>query len=134
VEVDEALVDAELVEIPGLGTLTTRGLAGGDLEVLGGQADGALDGEALAAGALNELGADLLERLNLSASQGDSDAVALLLEGSVVVVGDCCFHFSCKTYGLLAKVLLDLLVRHCEWLSRLGKDDCNGNVMTAWSG
>lgn len=79
-EVDEALVDAELVEIPGLGTLTARGLTGGDLEVLGGQADGALDGEALAAGTLNELSADLLERLNLSASQGDSDAVALLFE------------------------------------------------------
>ena len=28
-------MDAELVEIPGLGTLTARGLAGGDLEVLG---------------------------------------------------------------------------------------------------
>lgn len=84
-EVDEALVDAELVEIPGLGTLTARGLASGDLEVLGGQADGALDGEALAAGALNELGADLLERLNLSASQGDSDAVALLSRVLVVV-------------------------------------------------
>lgn len=30
------LVDAHLVGIPGLGTLTARGLAGGDLQVLGG--------------------------------------------------------------------------------------------------
>jgi hypothetical protein len=74
-------VDAELVAVPGLGTLTTRGLAGGDLEVLGRETDGALDGEALAAGTLNELGADLLKRLDLSAGQGDADAVALLLEG-----------------------------------------------------
>lgn len=79
VEVDEALVNTELVGVPGLGTLTTRGLAGGDLEVLGGQADRALDGEALAAGTLNELSADLLKRLNLSAGQGDSDTVALLM-------------------------------------------------------
>jgi hypothetical protein len=79
VEVDEALVNTELVGVPGLGTLTTRGLAGGDLEVLGGQADGALDGETLAAGTLNELSADLLKRLDLSAGQGNSDTVALLM-------------------------------------------------------
>lgn len=52
----------------------------------------------------------------------------------VVVVDFSMRSISAKTYGLLAKVLLDLLVRHCEWLSRLGKDDCNGNVMTAWVG
>lgn len=92
-EVDKALVDAELVGIPGLGTLTTRGLAGGDLEVLGGQTDGALDGEALAAGTLNELSADLLERLDLSAGQGDSDAVALLLWALVS-----CQRFTSRLY------------------------------------
>ena len=32
-------MDAELESVPGLGTLTARGLTGGDLEVLGGQAD-----------------------------------------------------------------------------------------------
>jgi hypothetical protein len=63
VQVDEALVDAHLVGVPGLGTLTARGLAGGDLEVLGGQTDGALDAEILALGTVNELGADLLEAL-----------------------------------------------------------------------
>lgn len=35
VQVDEALVDAQLEHVPGLGTLTARGLAGGDLQVLG---------------------------------------------------------------------------------------------------
>ena len=40
-EVDEALVHLQLVAIPGLGTLTARGLTGGNLEVLGGETDGA---------------------------------------------------------------------------------------------
>ena len=44
---DETLVNAHLVEIPGLGTLTVGGLAGVDLEVLGRQTDGALDAEVL---------------------------------------------------------------------------------------
>lgn len=59
VEVDEALVDAHLKGVPGLGALTAGGLAGGDLQVLGGQADGALDGEVLGLGAVDELLADL---------------------------------------------------------------------------
>lgn len=63
VQVDEALVNAHLVGVPGLGTLTARGLTGGDLEVLGGQTDGALDAEVLALGTVDELGADLLEAL-----------------------------------------------------------------------
>jgi hypothetical protein len=79
VEVDEALVDAELVRVPSLGTFTTRGLSGGDLEVLGGETDRSLDGKTLAAGALDQFGADLLKRLDLSAGQGNSDAVALLM-------------------------------------------------------
>lgn len=74
---DEALVDAELVEIPGLGTLTARSLTGLDLEGLGGQADGTLDAEVLGLGALNELSADLLEGLDLAGGQGDTDAVSL---------------------------------------------------------
>ena len=88
---DEALVDAELEGVPGLRTLTARGLAGGDLEVLGGQTDGALDGKTLAAGTLDELGADLLKGLDLAGGEGDTDAVAL---------------------GGLADILVSLLVRH----------------------
>lgn len=86
-------MDAELEGVPGLGTLTARGLTGGDLEVLGGQTDGALDGEALAAGTLNELGANLLEGLDLAGGEGDADAVAL---------------------GGLAHILVSLLVRHFD--------------------
>ena len=65
-EVDKALVDLKLVAVPGLGTLTARlektsfqrrwthirlnithSLTGGDLQNLGGEADGALDAELL---------------------------------------------------------------------------------------
>lgn len=101
-QVDQALVDAHLVRVPCLGTLTAGGLAGlfaqpgqsclsffanaseetretySDLEGLGGQADGALGAEVLVLGALNELLADLLERLHLARGQGDTDLVNLL--------------------------------------------------------
>lgn len=41
-DVDDSLVDAHLVRVPGLGTLTVGGLTGGDLQNLGGDADRAL--------------------------------------------------------------------------------------------
>jgi hypothetical protein len=71
-------VDAHLVLVPGLGTLTVGGLAGGDLEGLGRETDGALDLEGLGAGTVDELLADLLERGNLAGGQGDTDLVDLL--------------------------------------------------------
>lgn len=71
-------MDAHLVHVPGLGTLTVGGLAGGDLEGLGGEADGALDAEVLGLGALEELGGHLLEGLDLARGQGDPDLVDLL--------------------------------------------------------
>jgi hypothetical protein len=48
------LVDAHLKGVPGLGTLTARGLAGGDLEALGGQTDGALDAKFLVLRAVDD--------------------------------------------------------------------------------
>lgn len=71
-------MDAHLVAVPGLGTLTARSLTGGDLEVSGGQADGALEAEVLVLGTLDDLGADLLEDLDLARGKGDTDLVALL--------------------------------------------------------
>ena len=78
IQVDQALVNAHLVQVPGLGTLTVRRLTGGNLQVLGGKANRALDTEVLGLGALNELGADLLERVDLAGGEGDSDLVDLL--------------------------------------------------------
>jgi hypothetical protein len=75
---DETLVDAHLVLVPGLGTLTVGGLAGGDVQGLGGKTDGALDLEGLGAGTVDELLADLLEGGNLAGGQGDADLVDLL--------------------------------------------------------
>ena len=67
------LVDAHLVGVPGLGTLTARSLTGGDLQVLGGQTDGALDAELLVLGTVDELLADLLEALDVAGGEGDAD-------------------------------------------------------------
>lgn len=75
---NETLVDAHLEAVPGLGTLTARGLAGSDGQALGGQADGALGAEVLGLCAVDDLGADLLEDLDLAGRQGDADLVALL--------------------------------------------------------
>lgn len=75
---NQTLVDAHLVLVPGLGTLTVGGLAGGDVQGLGGQTDGALDLEGLGAGTVNELLAHLLERGDLARGEGDTDLVDLL--------------------------------------------------------
>lgn len=94
-EVDEALVDAHLKGVPGLGTLTVGGFTGGDLQVLGGEADGSLDAEVLVLGTVDELLAHLLERLDVARGEGDADLVDL---------------------GALAEVLLGLvcnIVRYC---------------------
>jgi hypothetical protein len=60
VQVNDALVHSELKSVPGLGTLTARRLTGGDLEHLGGQADGAanLALQALVLGGALQLGAN----------------------------------------------------------------------------
>lgn len=84
---NQALVDAQLVAVPGLGTLTTRSLSGGNLEGLGGKADGALDAEVLALGTLDELAAYLLERGHLAGAEGDADLVSLGLLAGVVLLG-----------------------------------------------
>ena len=42
VEVDHTLVDPQLELVPGLGSLTARGLTGGDPQGLGGHPNGAL--------------------------------------------------------------------------------------------
>jgi hypothetical protein len=75
---DETLVDAHLVLVPSLGTLTVGGLTGRDVQGLGGQTDGALDLEGLGAGTVDELLAHLLEGGDLAGGQGDADLVDLL--------------------------------------------------------
>ena len=75
---DETLVDAHLVLVPGLGTLTVGGLTGGDVKGLGGKTDGTLDLEGLGASTVDQLRAHLLEGGDLARSEGDTDLVDLL--------------------------------------------------------
>ena len=71
-------MDAHLVLVPGLGTLTVGGLTGGDGQGLGGQTNGALDLQGLGASTVDQLLADLLEGGNLAGGEGDADLVDLL--------------------------------------------------------
>lgn len=84
-------MDAHLVLVPGLGTLTARGLTGGDVESLSRETDRALDLEGLGAGTVDQLRAHLLERGDLARGEGDTDLVDL---------------------GAFAELLLRLLERH----------------------
>lgn len=73
-------MNSHLKGIPCLGTFSARGLSGGDLESLGWETDWALDAEVLGLGALDELLADLLEGIDLSGGEGDTDLVGFLRE------------------------------------------------------
>lgn len=75
VEVNKALVNLELVAVPGLGTFTTRSLTSGDLENLGGQTDGSLDTELLVLGTVDEVVRELFQVLDIAARQRDTDFV-----------------------------------------------------------
>ncbi len=74
-QVDDTLVDAHLEVVPGLGALTARSLAGGDSKDLGRHSDRALDSELLILGALDQVRAHLLQAFDISAGQGDADAM-----------------------------------------------------------
>eukprot|EP00455_Lapot_gusevi_P006700 TRINITY_DN1286_c0_g1_i13.p1 TRINITY_DN1286_c0_g1~~TRINITY_DN1286_c0_g1_i13.p1 ORF type:complete len:102 (+),score=8.94 TRINITY_DN1286_c0_g1_i13:220-525(+) len=50
-QVNDAFVDLHLIDVPGVGTVTARGLTGGDLQGAGGQADGTADLDLLVLGA-----------------------------------------------------------------------------------
>jgi len=75
VKVDEALVDAHLELVPGVGTLSGGSLTGGDLKDLGGHADRSRHAQLLVKGTLLEIGTDLLEVLDIAGGEGDADAV-----------------------------------------------------------
>lgn len=71
-------MDSHLKSIPGLGALSAGCLAGGDLQGAGWEADWALDAELLGLGAVDELGADLLEGGDVLGGERDADLVGLL--------------------------------------------------------
>lgn len=96
-------MDAHLEAIPGLGTLTARGLASGDAEDLGGHADRASDLDVLALGTLDEDSADLLEVLDVAAGEGHADLEEVGLGGLDLLIGG---HFFVKRGVYGGKVLL----------------------------
>lgn len=63
VEIDESLVDSHLKVIPGLGTLTVRGLSGGDVKNLGGESDRALDANVGVLSSRDDVGRDCVSFL-----------------------------------------------------------------------
>ena len=73
-DVNDTLVDAHLKAIPGVGALAARRLPAGDAENLGRDSDGTAGLVALAIllGSGDDLGAGVLQRLNLSALQSES--------------------------------------------------------------
>merc|ERR1712188_126116 len=106
VEVDDTLVDAHLEAVPGVGTLTARGLARHDAQGLGGHADGPLAQEALVLGTLDEIGAHLLEGLHVARGEVDADLVdarLLSLEfAGLVVISHCvmCWGTTGRSTGI----------------------------------
>lgn len=75
VQVDEALVDAHLEAVPGLGALTAGRLARRVLQHLGRQADGAFDAQLLVLAAGDEVAADCTARKRKH-KEGDPASVA----------------------------------------------------------
>jgi len=68
-------MNPHLKHIPRLRPLAAGGLARRHLEGFGGQAHGTFDTQVLRFGTLEELGADLFERLDFAAREGDADLV-----------------------------------------------------------
>ena len=80
-EVDDSLVDPHLELVPGLTTLSARSLTGGNPQGLSGHPDGSLHLQLLVLGSLDQVTADLLQRLHVTGSQSDPDTV----DGSVLL-------------------------------------------------
>lgn len=93
-------MDAHLVHIPGLASLAVGGLAGGDLQGLGGESDWAFNIERFAACAVNELLAHFLERGDLARGEGDADLVDFLFVAITALVWCVCRVITRNDAGL----------------------------------
>lgn len=73
-DIDDSLVDAHLISVPGVGTLTARRLSGGDSQDLGRDSSGAANFITLVRleGTGDDLRAGSLERLHMSALESES--------------------------------------------------------------
>ncbi len=77
VDIDDALVDAHLEAVPGVGTVSAGGTACRDDEVLGGDADGSLALVVQLLGFGYDLGTCLFEGLDVFTSKGHADSLDL---------------------------------------------------------
>ena len=80
-QVEDALVDAHLPAVIRVGTLTTGRLAYKQLELLGRHAHGASNLEVLLKSLVLQVGADLLQSIDLAGGQGDADTVDRRITG-----------------------------------------------------
>lgn len=78
-EINGSLVDAHLVSVPGLGTLTVGGLTGGDLKNLGRQSHGSLGLQRVGLGSVDNVGRHTLQLLELGGGHSDADLEELFL-------------------------------------------------------
>jgi hypothetical protein len=79
-DIDDALVDAHLVVVVGVGTVTAGGTARRDGEHLGGDALGTGNLVALLLAASNDLGAGVFKGLDFTAAEGHSDLVDFFVD------------------------------------------------------
>ena len=77
-------MDPHLEHVPRLAPLTTRRLAGRDLECLGREPHRAFDAQGLGACALEQLRTDLFERRDFAGCEGNADLVDFLGERGLV--------------------------------------------------
>jgi len=96
-KIDHPFVDAHLEPVPSLGSLATRSFTSGDAKSLGGNANRALNLEALVLSALDEIRANLLQTFHIPGCERDADAVddGFLGSASLSRCGRFCFrrHF-----------------------------------------
>ena len=85
-QVNKALVDAHLKPVPGVGSLSTWGLTGGNPKVLGGHADRSAHTELLVNSRTLKVSTNLLKVLDITTGQGDPDPVDFLSRVSIDIL------------------------------------------------
>lgn len=112
-------MNPHFVCVPSLASLTTRRLAGRNLERLRWKADGALDAEVLGLGSLDKLLADFLQTLYFAACQSDANFVYFLQLTPLASCLRSTLHRALETHRSITIVAFFwLLVRHIGLLER----------------
>ena len=120
-QINQSLVNAHFKLIIRVGTFSRRRLAGGNLEMLRGKADGSGHVQLLFQGALFQIGTDLFNVFDIARGEGDANAMNLLLFGATGRGGREIFLGGEGRHDIQVKSLptgMDgekkLQVRHCD--------------------